>query len=156
MKGGPNNRYEFAPAACATCPGHCCTRPGFVLWSEQEWREVGRNLNVDPDKLAKLNKVKPKIVEGLICYVSTPGRCPFLGQKWVVDPVAPEMMKMEVELTGDGAALTKVGYCRIYPCRPRQCRAWPFRWRENVASDEDWNRARDDMPCPGMEERREG
>ena len=37
--------------------------------------------------------------------------------------------------------------CRIYRCRPIECRTWPF-WPELLESPESWDRAA--RHCPGM------
>jgi Fe-S-cluster containining protein len=40
-----------------------------------------------------------------------------------------------------------VGRCRVYQCRPRQCRTWPF-WKSNLVSPQSWALAA--LRCPGM------
>lgn len=40
------------------------------------------------------------------------------------------------------------GRCKIYPCRPHECRTWPF-WPELLESSASWSKAA--RHCPGMD-----
>lgn len=40
--------------------------------------------------------------------------------------------------------------CSVYGARPSQCRTWPF-WPELMKSKKAWARAKQNTPCPGMD-----
>lgn len=117
------HKLTFDHQACLACEAHCCRRPGIVIFSEPELIKVASALGLSIEKTAAHN--------GLTCFTDkdrlfyrTDHRfgCPFVNRD---------------------------NLCRIHPVRPIQCDRWPF-WEECTRSAEDWDRIRQDTPCPGM------
>jgi Fe-S-cluster containining protein len=102
---------------CTRC-GHCCTgAPGVVWVSDGE-----------VTALAEFRGEGREQVVGL--YTRLVGRKRSLRER----------------ANGDCVFWDRAHGCTVYPVRPRQCRTWPF-WESNVATPEDWERAR--ATCPG-------
>ena len=113
---------------CTSC-GNCCTGPPGAVWFDRrESEEMARALDLDRGTF--LRKYARRI-NGRMSLRERHTRhgydCVFLDRETV-----------------PGKAV-----CRIYAERPSQCRTWPF-WSENLSSPEDWERAREQTPCPGM------
>ena len=113
---------------CTSC-GNCCTGPpGYVWFSFEEGIQMSDDLGVSHSLF--LRKYARKF-----------------GEKWSLgekkSPYGYDCVFLDRESVPNKAI------CRIYKTRPAQCRTWPF-WKENLSSEEDWNRAAQDTPCPGM------
>lgn len=113
---------------CTSC-GNCCTGPPGAVWFERaESEAMAKALELDHETFLR---TYTRRVGGRLSLRERHTRhgfdCIFLDRK-----------------SRPGKAL-----CRIYRERPSQCRTWPF-WSENLSSPDDWERAREQTPCPGM------
>jgi Fe-S-cluster containining protein len=125
---------------CSQC-GNCCTGgPGFVWISREEIVRLAEFLKITPEETVekycrkfdgRFSLRERRTREGMY-------DCIFLKEQDVPTPAGG----------GDGKSVPlRRKMCSIYSVRPLQCRTWPF-WRENLASEESWNRA--GQRCHGM------
>ena len=114
---------------CTMC-GNCCSGPAGAVWfSEAEAHTMAAALGIDVPTFRRRHARR-------------------LGRRWSLRERTTSHGLDCVFLDRDsspGRAL-----CSIHPARPAQCRAWPF-WPENLASPEEWDRAKRRTPCPGMD-----
>lgn len=101
--------HEGLRFECTSC-GQCCTgSPGYVWITPEEIITIAEHLGLDLDTfVAKYVRQ----VGSRFSLKEEPGTfdCVFLREK----------------------------KCSIYPCRPKQCRTFPF-WPQHLASKEAWN-----------------
>lgn len=95
--------FGFDPAACAACPGLCCSgEPGKIWVNEKEIAEISHFLGIPPVDLIHTCLYR---VEGRLSIRERRAedgfRCIFL----------------------ESGRETR---CAVYPVRPRQCRTYPF------------------------------
>ena len=102
---------------CTQCGDCCGGAPGYVWVSEEEIANIAAFLDIDEKEFRKR-------------YTRREGRRGI----------------SLIEKGGHDCIFYENG-CQIYPCRPRQCRTWPF-WRCNLQSDAAWDMASE--TCPGM------
>lgn len=104
---------------CMGC-GRCCRgAPGGIFMLPDEERRIAAHVGVPVEELRRR-------------FETTRWRFPSLRE------------------TSGGRCIMNDGNgrCGIYPCRPVECRTWPF-WPELLASPEAWARAA--RRCPGMD-----
>ncbi len=129
--GDESKREWYADGLQFTCTqcGNCCTGPpGYVRFTEEEGAAIARQLGLEEDVFYKQYAHK---VDGHWSLTETQTKhgydCIFLDRESVPDKAI----------------------CSLYESRPGQCRTWPF-WPENLESRKDWEEARSQTPCPGM------
>lgn len=102
---------------CKRCGSCCRGEPGYVWVSEGEVGRIAEYLGEDKEEFAR------KYVRGVFGRLSL------------------------VELKNGDCVFYGEGGCRIYPVRPRQCKAFPF-WPENIRSQGAWEEVGEE--CPGV------
>ncbi|MFZ2657710.1 MAG: YkgJ family cysteine cluster protein [Victivallales bacterium] len=95
---------------CIRC-GQCCRWHGYVHVSEEEVEEIALAIGMDIAEFYE-TMVMPGDGDGVSLNENKDGTCPFY-----------------VDLPPG---------CRIYECRPLQCRTYPLKWNNP------------DTPCPGL------
>lgn len=112
--------------SCTQCGG-CCTGPtGFVLFTNDEAKNMARELGMTIDRFMERYTRDTIVGRSLTENLTEHGYdCVFLDRD------------------ERGKAL-----CKVYGSRPEQCRTWPF-WRSNLRSKTAWSRA--SQHCPGMD-----
>lgn len=117
---------------CTTC-GRCCTGPpGYVLYTDDEAREIAARLGITKDAFIER-------------YTHEIGG-KFEGRTRSFNEIETEhgMDCVFLDRTSTpGAAL-----CTIHDLRPAQCRTFPF-WPEHLASPRAWQRL--SRTCEGIE-----
>ncbi|MGA0332966.1 MAG: YkgJ family cysteine cluster protein [Kiritimatiellia bacterium] len=104
---------------CTDC-GFCCSgAPGKVRISEEEQESITGFLGEDMESFLR---------------------------KWTRDQDGERLLK---EKTNGDCVFFEHNRCRIHPVKPRQCRTYPF-WFRNVRSEEAW--AKTCRECPGIGE----
>lgn len=112
--------YGFDPKACETCAGNCCIGESGYIWiSHDEIEAAAKYLMMSKETFINeyLLKVRYRFTIKELSYVGG-HRCIFF-----------DMEKRQ---------------CSIYPCRPKQCRTFPF-WdyfKKNIQEVE--------TECPGI------
>lgn len=104
---------------CQRCGDCCASSPGRVWITEDEIYQVSAYLGMDSDDFCRSHTE----------MVERRGRC--LNERSNFDCIFYNR---------------KEG-CVIYPCRPRQCRTWPF-WSWNLETPERWRYTA--MDCKGI------
>ena len=112
---------------CTQC-GHCCTgAEGYVNFTDEEAEAMAHELGVSFDEFLRLYTHDTPEGRSLTERPTEHGfDCVFLDRE-----------------SSPGRAL-----CRVYRCRPTQCRTWPF-WASNLTSEHAWRRAA--IECPGID-----
>jgi uncharacterized protein len=117
-----NNKWYIAGLhfQCTGC-GRCCQGPdeGYIWATKKELQMIADHLDITLDKL-KDNYTQ------LIGFRRT---------------------LIEEQKYNDCIFLRDRKKCAIYPCRPNQCRTWPF-WNSNLQSPYSWNQSA--QKCPGI------
>lgn len=114
------NEPWYASGLLFTCMhcGRCCRRPGIVALTAEEVRLVAEFLSLPPDFFWSFVSGNG---DSLVLKEGSRGECIFYD--W------------------DKAL------CHIYPCRPAQCRKYPF-WPSLLGMREAWER--ESTFCPGI------
>ncbi len=112
--------YGFAPSACATCQGRCCTgESGVINVNKTEMERIAAFLNIDVEELKRdylyKNGYKYSIKE-------------------IVHEGSHECLFFDRENNG----------CQIYAARPVQCRTFPF-WEYYKTRVDELK-----LECPGI------
>src|SRR5690554_5747714 len=100
----PSAPFQFECVAC----GQCCSRPGYVTFSPEEFDAVATFLEMSPDALIAAYDLEVD-EQGFIAFVSEHAPCPFL----------------------------KDSLCSVHPVKPEQCRTYPF-WPELLTDLGTW------------------
>ncbi len=106
---------------CTEC-GKCCTgSPGYVWVEPEEMQEMAAYLQIS------LQEFHDRYVRKI-------------GERFSLK---------ELKFRGYDCVFLKDKKCSVYPCRPRQCRTYPF-WPSVLRSEETWRR--ESLACEGIRE----
>jgi uncharacterized protein len=109
---------------CLAC-GNCCSGPeeGYIWLVDEESKIIADTLGIS------VQEFKSRYTKRIM------GK----NRSIVEDPATKDCIFL--------ADIGKIRGCRIYDCRPNQCRTWPF-WDINLISPDAWNIAA--KRCPGI------
>lgn len=114
-------RYKFAPSACETCGGRCCTgESGYIWMNYDEIANMAAFLELDIEEFARVYLRKVKHRYSLV----------------------------EKRLSEDNFACIffdeSKNRCLVYEVRPLQCRTFPF-WEQFKNNEDEVKKE-----CPGI------
>ena len=110
--------HEGLRFKCAGCGGCCTGAPGYVWVNKAEIEAMAAALSLEPAEFRRRFVRKIGIRRSLVEFDN--GDCVFFN--------------------------TETKGCKLYDCRPRQCRTWPF-WPSNLRSERAWEETA--AECPG-------
>ncbi|MDQ1324898.1 MAG: uncharacterized protein QG564_21 [Campylobacterota bacterium] len=113
--------YKFAPSACETCGGRCCTGESGYIW-------------INYDEIEKMASFLELSIEGFAALY--------------LRKVKHRYSLIEKPLAKDNFACIffdeSKNRCCVYPVRPLQCRTFPF-WQQFKNNEDEVRKE-----CPGI------